>query len=180
MDLSDLPDDQLLQLVKSCALESKQRAIAVWVAHNQTWSNIKEEVINHCTASTAQNNNVDTKSEDSIKATVIKLLSNLDFFHPYQRNQYSLNVWGKNGDVRLYLQEEFKTNGWKITYFHTGNKWNLAGTTLAPSLSPHQLGEFRSFAKMLCSELPIGFKCNKGDSKYPVDHQLLQKYEKKL
>jgi hypothetical protein len=180
MDLSHLPDDQLLQLVQFAALESKKRAIAVWTAHCQCWSDTKEEIRNHCTVNPPNRNNIDIDSEGSTKATVIKLLNNLDFFSSHQRSQYSLNIWEKNGDVRLYLQEGFKTDGWKMTYFHTGNRWNLVGSVIAPSLPPHTIGEFRSFAKMLCSELPIGFKCNKNDNKYPVDHELLKQYERKL
>jgi hypothetical protein len=177
MDLSVLPDDQLLQLIEAVTKETTRRAIAIRVAASNYWQDTKEEIETHTTKPPPDR----ASAEGSTKATVIRLLKSLDFFRPYQYGQFSINIWEKNGDIRLYLQESFKTGGWKMTYYHTGNPWKLSGTVDAPDLQPHSIGGFKSFAALLCCEFMPSFKCYaKDDGTYPIDPTLLKYYQGKL
>ena len=177
MDLSTLPDDQLLQLIHAVTQEVSRRAIAIQVATSRYWQDAREEIETHTTKPPPDQ----ASADDSTKATVIRLVKSLDFFRPYLGSSFAINIWQKNGDVRLYLQESFKTDGWKMTYYHTGNQWNLSGKVDCSDLQPHLFGEFKSFARLLCDELKPGFKCYaKDDQTYPIDPSLLKYYQEKL
>jgi hypothetical protein len=153
MDLSILPDDQLLQLIEAVTKEVARRAIAIQAATNQYWQDTKEEILDNINDCQAPIDN------DCTKATVISLLKKLDFFRAYKYDSFSLSIWEKNGDVRLYLQESFKTKGWKFTYYHTGNPWKFKASIEAPDLDPSGISAFRNFGRLLCDELPTKFKC---------------------
>ena len=175
MDLSILPDDQLLQLIEAVTKEVARRAIAIQAATNKYWQEAKEEILENI------NNNQDPISNDCTKATVVSLLKNLDFFRAYKYDSFSLSIWEKNGDIRLYLQQSFKQNGWKLIYYHTGNPWIFKGSIDAPGLDPNHISRFRDFGRLMCDELPARFKCfSSHDAKNQIDTQLLQRYQSKL
>ncbi|PSB57984.1 hypothetical protein [Chamaesiphon polymorphus] len=174
MDLSILTDDQLLQLIKSVTREVARRAISIRAATNNYWQEAKEEILEN---ENACHTPVD---DERTKATIVSLLKNLDFFAPYKYDQFSMSIWEKNGDIRLYLQQSFK-DGWKFTYYHTGNPWKFKASVEAPELDPSAIFAFRSFGKLVCEELPVRFKCfSNHDLKNPIDTQLLQRYQSKL
>lgn len=186
MDLSTLSDDQLLQLIKAVTQEVSRRAIAIQAATNKYWQEAKEQIqdnINDCQASVENNypNNPQTPiDDDRTKATIVNLLKNLDFFKPYKHDQFSLSIWEKNGDIRLYLQQSFK-DGWKFTYYHTGNPWKFKASVEAPELDPSAIFAFRNFSKLVCDELPVRFKCfSTHDLRNQIDTQLLQRYQARL
>ena len=175
MDLSILPDDQLLQLIEAVTKEVARRAIAIQAATNKYWQEAKEEILENINDRQAPIDN------DCTKATVVSLLKNLDFFRAYKYDSFSLSIWEKNGDIRLYLQESFKTNGWKFTYYHTGNPWKFKASIEAPDLDPSGISGFRNFGRLICDELPVKFKCfSNHDAKNQIDTQLLQRYQLKL
>jgi hypothetical protein len=175
MDLSILPDDQLLQLIEAVTKEVARRAIAIQAATHKYWQEAKEEILENVNDRQAPIDN------DCTKATVVSLLKNLDFFRAYKDDSFSLSIWEKNGDIRLYLQESFKTNGWKFTYYHTGNPWKFKASVEAPDLDPSGISAFRNFGRLLCDELPTKFKCfSTHDAKNQIDTQLLQRYQSKL
>jgi hypothetical protein len=175
MDLSVLPDDQLLQLIEAVTKEVARRAIAIQAATNKYWQDTKEEILDNINDCQAPIDN------DCTKATIVSLLKNLDFFRAYKYDSFSLSIWEKNGDIRLYLQESFKNNGWKFTYYHTGNPWKFKASVEAPDLDPGGISAFRNFGRLLCDELPTKFKCfSAHDLKNQVDTQLLQRYQSKL
>ncbi len=175
MDLSILPDDQLLQLIEAVTKEVARRAIAIQAATHKYWQEAKEEIlenINECQTSI---------DDDYTKATVVSLLKSLDFFKAYKYDLFSLSIWEKNGDIRLYLQESFKNNGWKFTYYHTGNSWKFKASVEAPDLDPSGISAFRNFGRLVCDELPVKFKCfSTHDLKNQIDIQLLRRYQSKL
>lgn len=176
MDLSILPDDQLLQLIEAVTKEVARRAIAIQFATGKYWQDAKEDIETNVTQPSNR-----ASDEDSTKATVIRLLKNLDFFSSYRSSQFSINIWEKQGDIRLYLQESFRVDGWRMTYYHTGNKWNLPGTVNAPDLQPHLISDFKSFSKLLCYQLTPGFKCyGRDDDNYTVNFSLLQILKEQL
>jgi hypothetical protein len=79
----------------------------------------------------------------------------------------------KKGDIRLYLQQSFQPNGWKMVYFHTGNKDRSSGTISCPDLKIYHSSGFKQFAKMLCKELLAGFKCySNDDDRYLINPTL--------
>lgn len=175
MDLSILPDDQLLQLIEAVTKEVARRAIAIQAATHKYWQEAKEEILENINDRQAPIDN------DRTKATVVSLLKNLDFFRAYKYDSFSLSIWEKNGDIRLYLQQSFKNNGWKFTYYHTGNPWKFKASIEAPDLDPSGISAFRNFGRLLCDELPTKFKCfSTHDLKNQIDTQLLQRYQSKL
>ncbi len=180
MDLSVLPDDQLLQLIEAVTKEVSRRAIAIKAATRQYWQEAADKIDND-RQSPIDNDDQSPIGDDCIKATVVSLLKSLDFFKACKYDSFQLSIWEKNGDVRLYLQESFKTNGWKFTYYHTGNPWKFKASVEAPSLAPEDISSFRNFGRLLCDELPAKFKCfSTHDARHQIDTQLLQKYQSKL
>jgi hypothetical protein len=112
MDLSILPDDQLLQLIEAVTKEVARRAIAIQAATEKYWQDTKEEILNHPNNAAQRRADSPTSTNDELtKATVARLLKTADFFINYQHHAFSVNVWEKQGDIRLYLQESFKSNG---------------------------------------------------------------------
>jgi hypothetical protein len=184
MDLSILPDDQLLQLIEAVTKEVSRRAIAIQAAAHKSWQEAAEEILDEIDNNRQSPVDRDRQSpigDDCIKATVVSLLKNLDFFKAHKYDSFSLSIWEKNGDIRLYLQESFKTNGWKFVYYHTGNPWKFKASVEAPSLDPSGILAFRNFSKLVCDELPVKFKCfSTHDTKNQIDTQLLQQYQSKL
>lgn len=175
MDLSILPDDQLLQLIEAVTKEVARRAIAIQTATNKYWQEAKEEILDNI------NDSQSPIDDACTKATVVRLLKNLDFFRAYKYDSFSLSIWEKNGDIRLYLQQSFKNNGWKFTYYHTGNPWKFKASIEAPDLDPSGISGFRNFGRLICDELPVKFKCfSTHDAKNQIDTQLLQRYQSKL
>jgi hypothetical protein len=183
MDLSILPDDQLLQLIEAVTKEVARRAIAIQAATNKYWQEAKEEILDNINDSQSpiDDERASAPQGSRTQATVVSLLKNLDFFRSYKYDSFSLSIWEKNGDIRLYLQQSFKTNGWKFTYYHTGNPWKFKASIEAPDLDPSGISAFRNFGRLLCDELPTKFKCfSTQDLKNQIDTQLLQKYQSKL
>ena len=182
MDLSTLSDDQLLQLIEAVTKEVARRAIAIQIATNKYWQDASEEIFENIKTSQAPVDSNRTQAiDDRTKATVINLLKSLDFFKTYRDDSFSLSIWEKNGDVRLYLQESFKSDGWKFVYYHTGNPWKYKASIEAPSLDPSEILGFRSFGRLVCDEFPRGFKCfSTHDARNQLDTQLLQRYRAKL
>jgi hypothetical protein len=176
MDLSILPDDQLLQLIEAVTKEVARRAIAIQIATNRYWQDAKQEINDDL-----GKYKTSTVDDDSTKATVVNLIKNLEFFKPYRYDSFSLSIWEKKGDIRLYLQQSFKNNHWKFVYYHTGNPWVFKASIEAPGLDPCGISAFRSLGKMLCDHLPVKFRCfSSDDFKHQVDPQLLQQYQSKL
>jgi hypothetical protein len=181
MDLSVLPDDQLLQLIEAVTKEVARRAIAIQAATHKYWQETAEKIDKDRQSAIDDDPYQSPIGDDCIKATVVRLLKSLDFFKAYKYDSFQLSIWEKNGDVRLYLQESFKTNGWKFTYYHTGNSWKFKASVEAPSLDPSGILGLRNFGKLLCDELPVRFKCfSTHDTKHQIDTQLLQNYQSKL
>jgi hypothetical protein len=185
MDLSILPDDQLLQLIEAVTREVSRRAIAIQAATHKYWQEAAEEISNNndkkCSKAPVDDRSQAPVSEDCIKATVVSFLKSLGFFKPYKYDSFQLSIWEKNGDIRLYLQESFKSNGWKFVYYHTGNPWKFKNSIEAPGLDPSAILAFRKFGKLVCDELPMKFKCfSNHDLGNQIDTQLLQQYKSKL
>jgi hypothetical protein len=180
MDLSILPDDQLLQLIEAVTKEVARRAIAIQAATEKYWQDTKEEILNHPNNAASQRraSSPTSTNDDLTKATVARLLKTADFFRNYQHHAFSVNVWEKQGDIRVYLQESFKSDGWKFVYYHTGNRYQIPEAVSVPDdLDSVSISEFRDLARMLCNELPSGFKCYANDDiKHPVNSTLLQQY----
>lgn len=175
MDLSILPDDQLLQLIEAVTKEVARRAIAIQAATNRYWQDAKQEIANDL------NQHQACTVDESTKATVVNLIKDSDFFKSYRFDSFSLSIWEKKGDIRLYLQQSFKPDGWRFVYYHTGNPWTFAASIEAPRLDPGGISDFRNLGRMLCDHLPVRFKCfSNDDLKYQVDSQLLQQYQSKL
>jgi hypothetical protein len=183
MDLSILPDDQLLQLIEAVTKEVARRAIAIQAATGKYWQDTKEEILNHPNNAVSQRraDSPTSTNDDLTKATVARLLKTADFLRNYQHHAFSVNVWEKQGDIRLYLQESFKADGWKFVYYHTGNRYQIPETVNAPDLDSASICAFRDLARMLCNELPSGFKCYANDDiKHPVNSTLLQQYRSQI
>jgi DNA-binding transcriptional regulator YdaS (Cro superfamily) len=104
MNLSTLSEDQLLQLIKAVTEEVAQRAIAIQMATNKYWQDASEEIFENIKNSQdpADGNRSQTTDERA-KATVVNLLKSLDFFKTYRYDSFSISIWEKNGDIRLYL-----------------------------------------------------------------------------
>jgi hypothetical protein len=60
MDLSILPDDQLLQLIEAVTKEVARQAIAIQAATNKYWQEAKEEILDNINARQAS---IRSKSE---------------------------------------------------------------------------------------------------------------------
>ena len=68
MDLSILPDDQLLQLIEAVTKEVARRAIAIQAATHKYWQEAKEEILENI------NDRQAPIDDDLTKATVVILL----------------------------------------------------------------------------------------------------------
>jgi hypothetical protein len=193
MDLSELPDDQFLQLIAAVFKEITRRAISLQFAANKYRRDAVEEILKNTqpqsqTQSSQPKSNWwddddpdDAISTESQQATVASLIKSLDFFQSYKYHNFSLNIWERNGDIRVYIQQSFKSGGWEMVYYHTGNSYKSPGAIECLDLKVHLVSGFQKFARMLCQELTPGFKCYANDDgKYPVNHTLKQQYWSKL
>jgi hypothetical protein len=192
MDLSELPDDQFLQLIAAIFQEISRRAISVQFAANKYCNDAVEEIKTARSQSPTQSSQPksnwwddddpdDAISTESQQATVASLIKSLDFFQSYKYHNFSLNIWEKHGDIRVYIQQSFKSRGWAMVYYHTGNRYKSPGAIESSDLKAHLVSGFQKFARMLCQELSPGFKCYANDDgKYPINHTLKQQYWSKL
>jgi hypothetical protein len=156
MDLSNLSDDQLLQLIQAA---TKHRGKAMIYAANRTVNDVAQELRTEAakaaaTGQTARASTIDNLAAD--KAALIQALLEADWFVPYSQDQFSINIWEKRGEVRIYLQKSFSIS-WEFTYFHTGNPWNYKGTIKSEdSLVAERL---IPFCQAICDRHLPGFKC---------------------
>jgi hypothetical protein len=192
MDLSELPDDQFLQLIAAIFQEISRRAISVQFAANKYCNDAVEEIKTARSQSPTQSSQPksnwwddddpdDAISTESQQATVVRLIKDLDFFQGYRYHNFALNIWEKHGDIRVYIQQSFQSGGWQMVYYHTGNRYKSPGAIECLDLQIHLVSGFQKFARMLCQELNPGFKCySNDDRKYPVNFTLKQQYLNKI
>jgi hypothetical protein len=159
MDLSNLSDDQLLQLIKAAMAETVLRGEAIIYAANRSVSDAAQELRTKAaagqTATASTRSTVDDLAAD--KAAMVQALLEADWFATYATDPFSINMWEKRGEVRIYIQKSFTTPSWEFTYFHTGNPWNYQGTI--KSEDPLVVERLIFFCKAICDRHLPGFKC---------------------
>jgi hypothetical protein len=181
MDFSNLGDDQLLQLIQAAMAETKHRGKAMIYAANRTVDDVAQELRTEAakaaaTGQTARASTIDNLAAD--KAALIQALLEADWFVPYRQDQFSINIWEKRGEVRIYLQKSFSTS-WEFTYFHTGNPWNYKGTI--KSEDPLIAERLIPFCQAICNRHLPGFKCYSNDYKKATpDPQALAFYRQAI
>ncbi len=159
MDLSGLSDDQLLQLIQSAMAETQRRGEAIIYAANQTVNDTAQKLRTKAAKSAATGQTTRGSVDDlgADKAALIQALLEADCFSSYRQDLFSLSIWGKRGDIRLYLQKSSASPSWEFVYFHTGNAWKMKGTiTSEDSRVAEQL---IPFCKAICDRHFPGFKC---------------------
>lgn len=173
MNFSGLSNDQLLQLMKAVLTECINRGVAMATAANNIGNDAVEEMLNKANASQSNQN------LEGERAAVVVALSNASVMDELCSLPFSVNIWEKNGDRRVYIQESFNDNGWKITYYHTGNRWNRQGS-LTGFKSPCKT-QLVEFCRILCERYPAGFKAYSGDAeKYQPNPTSLTQYQQLL
>lgn len=120
--------------------------------------------------------------EASDKAALITALNQSPFFSVYRLADYSIAVWEKRGDVRVYIQQQFVSMPWKFTYFHTGNAWNCRGTMHSENpTDPLVAQQLVPLCQAICERHQAGFKCYSNDiKKASPDPQALTFYRQAL
>jgi hypothetical protein len=165
MDLSSLTDDQLLQLIQAAMAETVIRGEAIIYAANRSVNDAGQELRTKAAArqteTTSTRSTVDDLAGD--KAALIQVLLESDWFDPYAQDQFSINIWEKRGDLRVYIQSSHATPAWEFAYFHTGNPWNLRGTI--KSEDPLVADRLIPLCKAICARHLSGFKCYSNDYK---------------
>ena len=103
MDLSNLSDDQLLQLIQSAMAETKRRGEAIIYAANQTVNDTAQDLRTKAAKSAATGQTARESVDDLAgdKAALVQALLEADWFSPYRQDQFSLSIWEKRGDVRV-------------------------------------------------------------------------------
>ncbi len=104
----------------------------------------------------------------------------------YAWDAFALNLWEKGDlskptlrDRRLYIQQSFVTDGWKITYFHEGNRWHNSSSIVGTRSK--NLDLLIPFCRFLCESESPGFKCYSSDiKKADPDRASLQIYQQLL
>ncbi len=159
MDLSNLSDDQLLQLIQSVMAETKRRGEAIIYAANQTVNDTAQDLRTKAAKSAATGQTARESVDDLAgdKAALVQALLEADWFSPYRQDQFSLSIWEKRGDIRVYIQKSFASPAWEFIYFHTGNAWNLKGTIASEDFSVAE--RLIPFCKAICDRHLPGFKC---------------------
>jgi hypothetical protein len=180
-----LSDDQLLQLIQSAMAETKRRGEAIIYAANQSVNDAARELRTKAakaaaagqTATASTRSTVDNLAAD--KAALVRALLEADWFVPYSQDQFSINMWEKRGEVRIYIQKSFTTPAWEFTYFHTGNPWNYKGTI--KSEDPLIAERLIPFCQAICDRHLPGFKCYSNDYKKATpDPQALAFYRQAI
>ena len=141
--------------------ETKRRGEAIIYAANQTVNDAAQELRTKAARAAAAGETTTARStvDDLVadKAALVQALLEADWFAPYSQDQFSINVWEKRGEVRIYIQKSFTTPAWEFIYFHTGNTWNYKGTIKSEdSLVAEYL---IPFCQVICNRHLPGFKC---------------------
>jgi hypothetical protein len=173
LGLSQLNNDQLLELIEQVVQETVRRGGHILAATNIQFTNCAEELQDLA-------NNLDSTFDNNPerrKAAIISALTDSRFFQSmgYTYDRFSLNIWDKNGgDKRLYIQQSFTTDGWKITYYHDGNRWHHPHT-IESNRQEANLTSLIPFCQFICERESAGFKCY--PSKELPDPNLLKIYQ---
>lgn len=141
--------------------ETVWRGEAIIYAANQTVADAAQELRTKAARATAAGQTTTARSTvDDLaadKAALVKALLEADWFVPYSQDQFSINIWEKRGEVRIYIQKSFTTPSWEFTYFHTGNPWNYKGTIKGDD--PLVAERLISLCQAICDRHIPGFKC---------------------
>jgi hypothetical protein len=175
VDFSKLSDDQLLQLMKAVLAECINRGVAIATAANRIGSDAVEEMLNKVESS-QQNTSIETERSAVITA-ILKTRYLPTYYIPF-----GVNIWEKNGDKRAYIQESFNNDGWKITYYHTGNRWNRRGSITSENIDISDCKpQLIQFCNAICDRFESGFKAYSNDAeKYPPNPDSLNAYQQLL
>jgi hypothetical protein len=158
-------------------VETVLRGEAIIYAANQSVNDAAQELKTKAATQTAARSTVDDLAAD--KAALVRVLLESDWFAPYSQDQFSLSIWEKRGDVRVYIQRSFATPAWEFAYFYTGNPWNLRGTI--KSEDPLVADRLIPFCKAICDRHSPGFKCYSNDyQKATPDPQALAVYRQAI
>lgn len=144
--------------------ETKRRGEAIIYAANQSVNDTAQD-LRAKAATQAQTASTRATVDDlaADKAAMLQALLEADWFVPYSQDQFSINMWEKRGEVRIYIQKSFTTPSWEFAYFHTGNPWNYPGTI--KSEDPLVAERFISLFQAICNRHLPGFKCYSNDYK---------------
>jgi hypothetical protein len=186
LGLSSLSDDQFLGLIQAVMSETLRRGTPIAMAVNREVDRTAQDLRD--IAHRAQTANANITSIAGKKAAVITALIESHLFRSagYAWDAFALNFWEKGDlakptlrDRRLYIQQSFVTDGWKITYFHDGNNWNDSGAIVGTRSK--NLDSLIPFCRFLCESESPGFKCYSSDiKKADPDTTLLQIYQQLL
>lgn len=174
LGLSSLSDDQFLGLIQAVMSETLRRGTPIAMAVNREVDRTAQDLRD------IANRGSHLTPEERKKAAIITALIESSLFQSagYAWDAFAVNLWEK-GDRRLYIQQSFVTDGWKITYFHDGNRWNNSGSIVGTRSK--NLDSLIPFCRFLCESESPGFKCYSSDiKKADPDRALLQIYQQLL
>jgi hypothetical protein len=143
--------------------ETKRRGEAIIYAANQSVNDTAQDLRTKAAQAqaTSTRSTVDNLAAD--RSALVLALLEADWFAPYSQDQFSINMWEKRGEVRIYIQKSFTTPSWEFTYFHTGNPWNLRGTI--KNEDPLVADRLIPLCQAICDRHLPGFKCYSNDYK---------------
>jgi hypothetical protein len=175
MDLTNLTDDQLLQLIQATIIETSSRAIAIQYASKKFWQDAKKDLQAEADRQEKSAKQKEAELNNSIKATIAELLINLSFWQQHRNTLFAIHKVAKAKEIQIIIK--YSKNK-AITYYETGNRWALPHSINAPDFSPDILIDIKKFCKLVCDRYCTGTISSTDKDKYTVDPQLLREYTK--
>lgn len=190
MDFSQLDNDQLLQLIQAAWAEAVNRGAAMAYAAQQTQDDAAEalrikaeaaaaeaarkealraeKIRKQAEAEVAADRRQKEAEENKMRWAKKRAIFDSLLCHPLfedERNngtEFSVNIWSRDTDVRVYIQAGRSGSIFDICYYQTGNRYNPPGAVTGVQ-SEDDAADLADWCEALLKRWHPGLRVNRQD-----------------